>query len=77
MYRDNGYFGQKMDINSLAAVHRIKCRNARVDAERPNRTFTLVQVGDDGSVVLYGWEIFGFGKYFEGRANVTFFFYSA
>ena len=54
MYRDNGYFGQKMDINSLAAVHRIKCRNARVDAERPNRTFTLVQVGDDGSVVLYG-----------------------
>lgn len=52
MYRGNGYLGQKMDIHSLDALQRIKCRNSSIDAEKPDETFTLVHMRYDGGVVL-------------------------
>lgn len=40
-----------MDVNSLAVVQGIKCRNVRAGAKRPNKTFTVVQAGGDSSVI--------------------------
>lgn len=57
MYKGNRYLGPKMDIHLLAVLQGIKCRNSSVDAERPDKTFTLVHMRYDSGVVLQRWEV--------------------